>query len=116
MTLLSKITLWLAHLSWRSKLFLALLVLVLTMELIVKRIAPRSRFYRGWSKAIETLGAFWTAIILAFIYFVAVGPIGLIMRFTAKDPLDRKIEPHQSRWKAHEPNPLGPEAAARHQF
>ena len=32
------------------------------------------------------------------------------------DPLDRRLAPEPTFWRAHEPNPLGPERAARHQF
>ena len=38
------------------------------------------------------------------------------MRLFGKDPLDRSLAPEPSFWRAHEPNPLGPERAARHQF
>ena len=38
------------------------------------------------------------------------------MRLLGKDPLDRRLKPEPTFWRRHEPNPLGPEAAARHQF
>jgi hypothetical protein len=38
------------------------------------------------------------------------------MRLFGKDPLDRSLRPEPSFWRPHEPNPLGPSAAARHQF
>ncbi len=44
------------------------------------------------------------------------GPVGLVMRLFGHDPLDRRLAPEPSFWRAHEPNPLGPERAARHQF
>ena len=47
---------------------------------------------------------------------LSVGPIGLVMRLAGKDPLDRGLAPEPSFWRKHEPNPLGVEAAARHQF
>jgi hypothetical protein len=38
------------------------------------------------------------------------------MRLMGRDPLDRKLDREPSWWRRHEPNPLGPQAAARHQF
>jgi hypothetical protein len=55
-------------------------------------------------------------VLLAVIYLVSVGPIGLFMRLFGKDPLDRSLRAEPSFWRSHEPNPLGPVAAARHQF
>ncbi len=55
-------------------------------------------------------------MLLAVIYVVSVGPIGLVMRALGKDPLDRRLATEPSFWRAHEPNPLGRERAARHQF
>ncbi len=55
-------------------------------------------------------------MLLAVIYLLSVGPIGLVMRALGKDPLDRRLAPEPSFWRAHEPNPLGRERAARHQF
>ena len=57
-----------------------------------------------------------TAVILSVVYALSVGPIGLLTRLFGKDPLDRGLAPEPSFWRAHEPNPLGPERAARHQF
>jgi hypothetical protein len=53
---------------------------------------------------------------LSFVYLLSVGPVGLGMRLFGKDPLDRALTAEPSFWRAHEPNPLGPERAARHQF
>jgi len=47
---------------------------------------------------------------------LSVGPIGLVMRLVGHDPLDRTLAPEPSFWRAHQPNPLGVEQAARHQF
>jgi len=38
------------------------------------------------------------------------------MRLFGKDPLDRKLKAEPTFWREHEPNPLGPAAAVRHQF
>lgn len=105
----------LAGLPWRYRL-LALAVVVVLVELGLRRFAPNSRFYAGWKAFFEAIGAVWTAVLLAVVYLVSVGPIGLVMRLAGKDPLDRGLAPEPSFWRKHEPNPLGVEAAARHQF
>jgi hypothetical protein len=106
---------WAAGLPWRYKL-LAFATAVVLVELVLRRLAPRSRFYAGWKATFEAIGAAWTAVLLALVYFVSVGPIGLVMRLVGNDPLDRRLEAAPSFWRAHEPNPLGVERAARHQF
>jgi hypothetical protein len=102
-------------LPFRYKL-LALAALVVLLEVALRRFAPKSAFYRRWKRAFEAIGAAWTAVLLAIIYVLSIGPIGLVMRTFGHDPLDRRLAPEPSFWRAHEPNPLGPERAARHQF
>jgi hypothetical protein len=99
----------------RQKL-LALASLVVLVELGLRHLAPRSRAYARWTAFFQGLGQAWTAVILAIVYVFSVGPIGLVMRLFGHDPLDRRLAPEPSFWRAHEPNPLGPERAARHQF
>ncbi len=106
---------WFAGLPLRFKL-LTLAAIVVVVELVFRRLAPKSRAYRQWSRFFEAIGAAWTAVLLGVIYVVSVGPIGLVMRAFGHDPLDRRLTPEPSFWRAHEPNPLGPERAARHQF
>jgi len=105
----------LAGLSVRGKL-LALATVVVGIELALRYLAPKSRAYAGWTAFFEGIGQVWTAVLLAFVYVLSVGPIGLFMRLFGHDPLDRRLTPEPSFWRAHEPNPLGPERAARHQF
>jgi hypothetical protein len=38
------------------------------------------------------------------------------MWLLGKDLLDRSLGKERSGWRRHEPNPLGPLAAVRHQF
>jgi len=106
---------WLAALRWQRKL-LVLATLVVLVELAFRRLAPKSRAYRRWTAFFQGIGSVWTAVILAVVYLVSVGPIGIAMRLAGKDPLERSLAPRPSFWHAHEPNPLGPERAARHQF
>jgi hypothetical protein len=94
----------------------ALAAVVVLVELAFRRLAPKSRAYAGWTAFFLGIGKVWTAVLLAIVYVVSVGPIGLVMRLFGHDPLDRRLAPEPSFWRAHEPNPLGPERAARHQF
>ncbi len=106
---------WLAGPGWRPKL-LAFAFAVMLVELSLRNLAPKSAVYRGWTACFRGIGAVWTALILALVYVLSIGPIGVVMRVRGKDPLDRRLDPEPSFWRAHEPNPLGPERASRHQF
>jgi hypothetical protein len=106
---------WLADLPLRWKI-LAFAATVVLVELGFRRLAPRSRAYASWTAFFQGLGKVWTAVILAIVYVFSVGPVGIGMRIVRHDPLDRRLAPEPSFWRAHEPNPLGAERAARHQF
>jgi hypothetical protein len=86
------------------------------VELVLRTFARRSRAYVLWTNGMEAVGGFWTAILLSVVYFVTVAPINLFHRLSGKDPLDRSLKLEASYWRSHQPNPLGAEAAARHQF
>jgi hypothetical protein len=106
---------WFAGLSLRFKV-LAFATSVVLVELAFRRFAPGSQAYARWTRFFQGVGSVWTAVILSFVYLLSVGPVGLGMRLFGKDPLDRALTAEPSFWRAHEPNPLGPERAARHQF
>jgi hypothetical protein len=108
---------WTAFLGlpWRGKL-LGLATAVVLVELVLRGLAPKSRAYRRWTGFFEGIGRAWTAVILGVVYVLSVGPIGLGIRLLGHDPLDRRLADSASFWRAHEPNPLGVERAARHQF
>jgi Saxitoxin biosynthesis operon protein SxtJ len=106
---------WFLGLSLRWKL-VALAAAMVFVEVGFRRLAPKSRAYARWTAFFQGLGKVWTAVILAIVYVFSVGPVGLVMRLLGHDPLDRRLAPEPSFWRAHEPNPLGPERAARHQF
>jgi hypothetical protein len=106
---------WFAGLALRYKV-LAFATTVVLVELAFRRFAPKSQAYARWTRFFQGLGSVWTAVILSIVYLFSVGPIGLAMRLLGKDPLDRAITREPSFWRAHEPNPLGPQRAARHQF
>ena len=79
------------------------------VELGFRRFAPKSKAYARWTAFFQGIGSVWTAVILSLVYVLSVGPIGVLMRLFGKDPLDRELAPEPSFWRAHEPNPLGPE-------
>jgi membrane-associated protease RseP (regulator of RpoE activity) len=111
----SDVLTWLVELPLRWKI-LAFATTVVLIELAFRRLAPKSRAYARWTRFFLGLGTVWTAVILAIVYLFSVGPVGVVMRLAGRDPLDRRLRPEPSFWRAHEPNPLGPERAARHQF
>jgi hypothetical protein len=98
------------------KVLLSVAVLVFLTELAFRRFAPRSRAYATWTRGFQAVGRFWTGAILSVVYFVSVAGVSLGMRLFGRDPLDRSLDREPTWWRRHEPNPLGPQAAARHQF
>jgi len=107
-----KIAAWPMH---RKVLLTAAVVFFLT-ELAFRRFAPGSRAYAQWTRVFQAVGKFWTGIILSVVYFVSVAAVSGFMRLLRRDPLDRKLDREPTWWRRHDPNPLGPQAAARHQF
>jgi hypothetical protein len=106
---------WLSELPLRYKI-LGVALLVVAVELAFRRFAPGSLAYRRWTTFFQGIGRVWTAVILGLIYFLSVGPLSIGMRLLGRDLLDRRLAPEPSFWRPHEPNPLGPESAALHQF
>jgi hypothetical protein len=115
-SVVGKLAARLAALPPHTKVLLAFATTVFVIELALRRFAPKSAFYRGWTEVFLTIGHFWTAILLGIIYFLTVSVISFFMKLFAPDPLDRGLASEPTFWRSHEPNPLGPEAAARHQF
>jgi hypothetical protein len=116
MGILDSLALWWAGRGPVTKGLLIFATSVVVVELLFRRLAPRSAAYRSWTGFFEGIGHLWTAVILAIVYFSSVSLAALSMRLLGKDPLDRRLRPEESFWRPHEPNPLGPDAAARHQF
>jgi len=106
---------WLHGLPLRGKL-LALAAAMVLVEVGFRLLAPKSRAYARWTAFFQAIGKVWTAILLAIVYVLSIGPIGLVMRLRGQDPLDRGLAAEPSFWRPHEANPLGPERAALHQF
>ena len=107
---------WLAGLPLHTRVLLGLATTVFVIELVLRRVAPESRFYAGWTRVFQTIGKFWTAVILSVVYFVSVAVVSALMKLRGKDLLDRGLQPEPTFWRQHDPNPLGPRAAVRHQF
>lgn len=114
--LLSRAYAKLVGLPLHTRVLLGIASSMFLTELAFRRFAPKSRAYAKWAAGLEAIGAFWTAIILGIVYFVSVSLVSVFMKLFGQDPLDRRLDPEPSYWRKHEPNPLGIEAAARHQF
>ena len=116
MTFPGRLAGWFAGLPTHTKVLLGLATTMFVVELVLRRFAGRTRLYARWTAFFHAIGAVWTAVILSIVYFVSVALVSLFARLSGKDPLDRKLDREPSFWRAHQPNPLGPRAAARHQF
>src|SRR3972149_10245276 len=107
---------WWAARPTHPRVILAIATTMFVVEVAFRYLAPKSQAYKHWTRFFQALGKFWTAVILALVYFLSVALVGIGLKLLRKDPLDRKLTPEPSFWRTHEPNPLGPSAAARHQF
>jgi hypothetical protein len=65
--------------------------------------------YVGLSYATYPIGVAVSYIVLAFTYFVALTPIGLIMRVFGHDPLARKFDPQAATYWVTRPKAKAPE-------
>ena len=114
--MLDSIARWFAGLPTHTRVLLAFATTVVAIELLLRYAVPKSRLYALWTRGFTLLGEVWTAVLLSVIYLIAVGPVSLVMRLARRDLLDKQLASATSAWRNHDPNPLGPEAAARHQF
>ena len=53
---------------------------------------------KGWIKLGEILGKVIAPIIMGFIYFIIITPIGIFMRLIGKDLLNIKYNKNKSYW------------------
>ncbi len=116
MGILDALALWWAGRGPVTRGLLLFATTVVVVELLFRYLAPHTAAYRGWTAFFEGIGHLWTNVILAIVYFSSVSLVALYMKLFGEDPLDRRLGPEPSFWRPHEPNPLGPDAAARHQF
>ena len=71
-------------------------------------ILPRSvrLVYLGATYAAWPIGYVMSTLILAAFYFLVLMPVGLIMRWLGRDPLDRRFDPQRkSYWEVRGPAP-----------
>jgi hypothetical protein len=60
--------------------------------------------YRLWIGMSVILGYFVSRVLVTLIFFLAIIPVGFIMRLVGRDPMDRKLDPNaDSYWKKREP-------------
>lgn len=109
---LHRISGWPMH----TKVLLGLAFTMVGIELLLRRFARGSVAYKRWTAGVEAVGHVWTTVLLSIIYLLSVGPVSVVTRLMGSDFLDRSLRPAPSFWHSHEPNPLGPQRAARHQF
>ena len=62
-------------------------------------------FYKPWMKLAEGLGFINTRIILLIVFYLLFFPIGLLMRLTGKDPMQRQFLPGVDSYRATRENP-----------
>jgi hypothetical protein len=76
---------------------------IAALLLILGIIFPRALVYpnRAWMALDEVLSFISTRIILAFVYFVVITPIGVVKRFFGWDPLHRRAAASESYWRPY---------------
>ena len=64
-------------------------------------VIPRALVYpnKAWMGLAEVLSYISTRIILAFVYFVVITPIGFVKRLSGWDPLNRRAAKSESYWR-----------------
>ena len=64
---------------------------------------PRALVYpnKAWMALAEVLSFVSTRVILAFVYFVIVTPIGFVKRLFGWDPLNRRAPKSESYWRPY---------------
>lgn len=73
-------------------------------------VLPRALVYpnKAWRKLAEGMGYVSTRVILAFVFFVILTPIGLIKRAMGWDPLHRRSASRDSYWHPYSKRQLDP--------
>ena len=75
---------------------LAISIILLFFEIINSKIL--SPLKKGWIKLGEILGKIVAPIVMGFIYFIVITPIGVLMRLFGKDLLNIKFNKNKSYW------------------
>jgi hypothetical protein len=64
---------------------------------------------KAWMTLAILMGWFMTRVLMTLLFYLAITPIGLLMRLIGKDLLDQRLEPQkQSYWKVRPQVPLVP--------
>ncbi len=63
--------------------------------------AALSPVYKVWMKAGHILGLLNNRIILGFVFYALMTPLGNIMKLLKKDPLDKKFDSTRSTYRVH---------------
>lgn len=89
--------------SWRlygGSLLVSLGVLIFLWSVVSP--ATLGPVYRGWMAFGMKLGTIVSSILLTVAYFLVVTPVGLLMRLTGTDPLDRAVHREaRTYWHPH---------------
>lgn len=94
--------------AWRTWALVVVAVLVGAAAIAPSLLAPLNRL---WSAFGEVLRRLTTPLILAFIFFVVLTPIGLLMRLLGKDLLRLRFDPSApSYWISRTPPGPPPES------
>jgi hypothetical protein len=59
--------------------------------------------YKGWMHLVSPIGWVVSHVILAFIYYVVVTPIALVMRIFGRDKLERRFAAVETYWTERPP-------------
>ena len=82
-----------AWLLWQGHSFIWLtvgLLLILLGWIVPRWLKP---LYIPWMGLAIVLGFVMTRVLLTVLFFLVITPVGLIMRWTGRDPLNRKPDP-----------------------
>lgn len=74
---------------------------------LIPRLAPP--FYLLWHAVTCTIGLIVTNAIVASIYYLVITPVGLLLRATGRDPMERKMLPKGTTYWEDAAKPEGPE-------
>lgn len=98
-------------LLWRGKGSYPYFLIPGILLMIGGAVAPRALkpLQKAWMTLAILMSWVMTRLLLGILFFLAITPIGLILRLTGKDLLDEKLEPKkQSYWKILSKTPYNP--------
>jgi hypothetical protein len=83
---------------------------VVALLLALLNIRPVLRYiHTGWMYFATAMGWFITRLILSLFYYIAMTPIGFVMRTFGHDALQLKKKPADSYWEHRTPAPINTE-------